>query len=232
MSTSNKPDTREPRHQFPVIAIDPGKSGGIAWLDWTGTVDAAPLPASRTRMIDDVRDRVTVVRPHLALVEDVGYHRSGNSGGASAALARTVGQLESALQCCGVPVYWVPPKTWQRGVPFDRLPRGPGVRPPGKGGAFVCKADASPKHLPTVFQNLETPEDPEEARLERQRMKQKFERLRKNLIKELVQRQYPTIKVTLKTADALGILHWGVHSDRVKNSIEMQSYRELLNGRS
>lgn len=36
---------------------------------------------------------------------------------------------------------------------------------------------------------------------------------RKNEIKELMQRRYPHLKVTLATADALGILTWAIGSD-------------------
>ena len=186
-----KPDPREPAHHYPILAIDPGKSGGVAWLDWTGTTYARPLPRAASPMLDLLRLTVAEAAPRIALLEDVGYHRSGNAASASATLARNVGQIEAALDCCGVSIYWVPPKTWRAGVPFAGIPRRP------RGVAHLTGA-------------------------ERRKKVQAHQRLQKRLIKELMVRQYPGVKVTLATADALAILHWGVHSDTVKNVIEVR----------
>jgi hypothetical protein len=189
------PDPRPRIVDAPLLAIDPGRSGGLAYQDWLQDVVAAPLPKAQTPMVDAIRDAVTTVRPRLVLLEDVGYHRSGNSASSSASLARCVGAIDAALRCCSVPVYWVPPKTWLASPPFDRLPRRPRM-----------PSDA-------------TPDDRKKAR-------DKHDRLRKRLIKEFMRRQYPGTRMTLATADAVGILHWGLRSTRVAATIDTQRAME------
>lgn len=191
-----KPDGRPIRTgDEPLLAIDPGASGGVAYRDFLGDIVAAPLPRATGPMVDAVRDHLVAVRPRLVLLEDVGYHRSGNSAHASARLSRTVGALESALRCCDIPIYWVPPKTWQAAPPFDRIPRPPRL----------------PKDMP---------------REEKKKQRDAHARRRKRIIAELMRRQYPGARVILATADALGILHWGLRSSRVAATLDTQRAME------
>ena len=108
-----------------LVAIDPGRSGGIAWLDWLGDVHGAALPAATIPRLDRVRELLHEVRPTLVVIEDVGYHRSGNAAQASASLARQVGELEATVRALDLEIFWVNPKTWPKCEPLTLLPRCP-----------------------------------------------------------------------------------------------------------
>ena len=147
-----------------TLYVDPGASGGFAWRDHDGIVQAAPMPEGMTAQVDWLREwhaeaswggqPMTTVS---AVMEKVGGYMPGNSGPAAAKFARHCGHLEAALYCMGISTAEVAPGVWMR------------------------KLGAMPK-------------DKQE---------------RKRAIKEHVQRLFPHLKVTLKTADALGMLAAG-----------------------
>jgi hypothetical protein len=137
-----------------TLAIDPGASGGFAWIDDEGIVQAMKMPATMTEQLEALRN-LSFYNPKMAVMEKVGGYQPGNSGPAAATFARHCGHLEAALYLLGVPVIPVLPTRWMRAI---------GVPP-----------------------KLEKGE-------------------RKNAIKEIVARRFPHLKVTLATADALGML--------------------------
>ena len=140
----------------PILCIDPGASGGFALVCNDGTVEAYPMPEGMTGQIDAIH-HIAATNPGLtAIIENVGFHRPGNSAVASCKFARHVGHLEAALYACGIPTTTVTPSKWVAAL----------------GSLPAEKRD------------------------------------RKNAIKEKVARQFPHLKVTLGTADALGILVW------------------------
>jgi len=140
----------------PILCIDPGASGGLALVCNDGTVEAYPMPEGMTGQIDAIH-HIAATNPGLtAIIENVGFHRPGNSAVASCKFARHVGHLEAALYACGIPTTTVTPSKWMAAL----------------GSLPAEKRD------------------------------------RKNAIKEKVARQFPHLKVTLGTADALGILVW------------------------
>jgi hypothetical protein len=106
-----------------LVAIDPGRSGGIAWLDWLGDIHAEPMPAAQIPKLNKIRAVIAEQLPSLVIVEDVGYHRHGNSAQSSAALARDVGGIEATVRAMGCEIYWLPPKVWAKAPPFDLLPK-------------------------------------------------------------------------------------------------------------
>ena len=141
----------------PILTIDPGpSSGGIAYMASDGRVHAIPMPATMTEQIDAIREIVAEVPTITAIIENVGFHRPGNSAVATAKFARHVGHIEAALYTLGIPTTTVTPSKWMAAL----------------GSLPAEKRD------------------------------------RKNAIKEKVARQFPHLKVTLGTADALGILVW------------------------
>jgi len=140
----------------PLIAIDPGASGGLAWTDADGITHAEPMPAGMTAQADRLRALAAELPGAEAVVEKVGGYMPGNSGPAAATFARHCGHLEAILYMSGLPAEAVAPGVWQRTL--GELPRE--------------KAD------------------------------------RKRAIREAMQRRFPALAVTLKTADALGILFW------------------------
>lgn len=139
-----------------TIAIDPGASGGIAWVDRDGINQARKMPEGMTAQIDALRELRAEIGEARAVVEKVGFHREGNSASASAKFARHCGHLEAALYVLGIPAEEVAPGVWMRSL-----------------GAL--------------------PKDKRE---------------RKSAIREQMQRKNPHLRVTLATADALGMLYW------------------------
>ena len=139
-----------------ILAIDPGASGGLAWLDNEGNIHAEPMPVGMTAQADKIREIATseFIPTIECVIEKVGGYQPGNSGPAAAKFARHCGNLEAILYCYGVPTAQVSPQRWMKAL-----------------GPF--------------------PKDKKE---------------RKNAIKEKMARLYPHLSVTLKTADALGIL--------------------------
>ena len=142
----------------PILTIDPGASGGIAYMASDGRVHAIPMPATMTEQIDAIREIVAEVPTITAVIEKTGFHRPGNSAVATAKFARHCGHLEAALYSVGVPFEEVAPSTWMKAL-----------------GALPADKTA-----------------------------------RKNAIKETVARRFPHLDVTLKTADALGMLVWAM----------------------
>ena len=140
----------------PILCIDPGASGGLAIGRQDGTIEAYAMRDGMTEQIDAIR-HIAATNPGLkAVIENVGFHRPGNSAVATAKFARHVGHIEAALYTLGVPTITVTPTKWMAAL-----------------GSLPADKTA-----------------------------------RKNAIKENVARRFPHLTVTLKTADALGMLVW------------------------
>ena len=148
----------------PIIAIDPGAAGGVAWTESDGTVWAAPMPSGMTAQADLLRSLVASLPGAVAVLEKVGGYMPGNSGPAACTFARHCGHLEAALYLLGVPSEQVAPGVWMKAL-----------------GA-----------LPSV------------------------KPARKRAIREAMARRYPALAVTLKTADALGILTWATERGAIR----------------
>lgn len=165
-----------------MIAIDPGKNGGISWVDEDGIVQAVPMPDGMTEQCDLLRT-LSVGHGGKVILEKVGTYRPGNSGPAAATFARHVGHLEAALYMLGMPVIQVAPTVWTKW-----------------GGWSVTK------HLPMGYATME--------KKAKERARSKAERDHKNEVKETMARRYPHLDVTLKTADAIAMLAWGMEGKR------------------
>jgi hypothetical protein len=138
----------------PLLAIDPGASGGLAWRDGEGSVDACPMPEGMTTQVDLLRSLAAQLPGVEAVLEKVGYWMPGDHPNSAAKFARHCGHLEAALYAFGIPFREVAPGVWMKSL---------GTLPKEKAG-------------------------------------------RKRAIRELMARRYPHLAVTLKTADALGML--------------------------
>ncbi|MEE9159880.1 MAG: hypothetical protein V3U60_16035 [Gammaproteobacteria bacterium] len=116
------------------IAIDPGKTGAIAWcLDDDAFLGIQHMNMAKTidvifQELKDLRDMAENVDEDLTLyMEDVGFHRQGNNAQSSATFARHVGHLEMACVALQIPVVKVHPKVWIRkftGKTFKNTPEG------------------------------------------------------------------------------------------------------------
>ena len=112
----------------PLIAIDPGASGGIAWTE-NGDPRCEKMPEGMTAQADLIQSIVMaeVNRGMTAIIERVGTYMPGNSGPAAATFARHCGHLEAILYMCGVSTEQVLPNKWMKSimgeVPKDKKDR-------------------------------------------------------------------------------------------------------------
>jgi len=108
-----------------VLAIDPGVTGALAWGDDTGMLErVAKIPLS----ILEFHDLMKEIKPDRVIMENVGFHRMGNSGSSSAKFGRVVGYCESLLVALHYPHDKVTPQQWMKRflsgrVPKERAPR-------------------------------------------------------------------------------------------------------------
>ena len=170
-----------------IIAIDPGLSGGIAWVK-DGKAEAVPMPDTPA----GIRDVLDKARTYIDPLNDGsgqawhGYYecicyiekvnampRQGVSS--TWTFAEHYGTLKAALICLGIPQKDITPAKWQKTIGATR----PSV-----------PKDAPPKQ------------------------KEAAKREGKHRIKEIVEARFPTLQVTLKTADALGILLYAIEKER------------------
>lgn len=98
----------------PLIAIDPGASGGIAWRDAEGVVHAEPMPEGMTARVDFLRSLAASLPGVEAIVEKVGYWMPGDHPNSATKFARHCGHLEAALYALGVPFTAVSPAVWMK----------------------------------------------------------------------------------------------------------------------
>jgi len=141
-----------------ILAIDPGQSGGIAWMDDDGIVNCADMPPTPGDIIDHLRMLKAADHQVTAYLEKTGGYVPGNSGPAACKFARGCGLLEGAIMALSIPLIEVAPAVWMKSL-----------------GAL--------------------PKDKRE---------------RKNAIKGLMQARYLHLKITLSTADALGLLTYAL----------------------
>jgi hypothetical protein len=96
-----------------LIAIDPGKSGGIAWRMAYGT-RAVPMPATET----DISGKLKEIYYHLdkptVVIEEVGgYIGRPQPGSAMFTFGRNFGFILGVLTCLGARIVLVRPQKWQ-----------------------------------------------------------------------------------------------------------------------
>lgn len=165
-----------------VIAIDPGASGGVAWVDAEGIVGAEAMADGMTAIVDRLRELTCELRGCAAVVEKVGMWLPGDHPNSATKFARHCGNVEAALYGLGVPMREVSPGVWMRTL--GKLPSEKGAR--------------------------------------------------KRAIRELMARRYPHLRVTMKTADALGILTWELEAERRQASSRSAELRrgDLANAKS
>ncbi len=99
-----------------LIAIDPGASGGIAWANRDGIIDAAKMPEGMTAQADFIRRLWSMEYIRTAILEKVGTYRKGNSGPAAATFARHCGHLDAILYMLSISVMPVAPNVWMKSL--------------------------------------------------------------------------------------------------------------------
>ena len=115
----------------PLLAIDPGAAGGVAWRAADGSVGAAPMPEGMTAQVDFLRSLVAEHRELQAVLEKVGYWMPGDHPNSACKFARHCGHLESALYTLAVPFTEVVPGVWMKSLgvlPKDKPARKSAIR--------------------------------------------------------------------------------------------------------
>lgn len=164
------------------IAIDPGSTGGIVWGTNMTDVQAISMPAT----IGDIWAAIADIRAGadtVALMEKVGTYMPGNSGPSAATFAEHVGCLKMALIAAAIPHEVVTPQSWMKS--FITLPAYE---------SFVQGTGESDKEFAERKRKTLTVRKKE----------------RKDLIKAKAQMIFPSVKVTLLNADALGVYWYGL----------------------
>ena len=178
-----------------LIAIDPGVSGGIAVLTLEGTL---PLSARAYKMPETCKDLFELLREwafgisfnsinaNLGMmsarvyVEEVsGFIGKRQPGSRMFNFGRGYGQIEGILTAMSVPYVMVRPQAWQRALNIPKTSR---------------------EKVPGTVDDLE--------RLSIESGNTQAEREHKHVMRELAQRLYPTLKVTLGNCDALLLLEY------------------------
>jgi len=96
------------------IGIDPGLSGGVAFVPESGTPWAHKMPETDRDLIDLIRDSINLFDAR-AVIELV--HSSPQMGVKSAfTFGEGYGRLQMALTALGVPYERVRPQAWQKAM--------------------------------------------------------------------------------------------------------------------
>lgn len=98
----------------PILAIDPGASGGFAWCDCEGNSRCLAMPDTFGDVIDLLRER-RAEGIFVAVVEEVGgFCGVGQPGSAMFKFGKGCGVIEGALMALGYRVELVKPQKWQK----------------------------------------------------------------------------------------------------------------------
>jgi hypothetical protein len=186
-----------------IISIDPGASGGLAILHHD-SVTVHKMPETPTDLCDIIRAAQSDAGINgcgvKAFVEKVGGYMGGDPAEPRTNMApatamfefgKGAGQIEGMLIALKIPFEMVLPRTWQRALNI-------GVKGLQRG-----------KYTHTMTD--------EQRRTEKRRVTSINGRLNtawKNRIKDVAQRRFPQIKVTLAVSDALCLL---MHAMRQEN---------------
>lgn len=102
----------------PIMGVDPGLKGGLAFLD--GTLHCYDIPTAGVEV--DVEEVVRLIRQHnpvLAVVERAGsMPKQGVSSTFKFGVA--YGMLRGAITACNVPTHLVSATTWKKRFALDR----------------------------------------------------------------------------------------------------------------
>jgi crossover junction endodeoxyribonuclease RuvC len=98
-----------------ILAVDPGASGGIAYLRDGQPALAVPMPPTEGDRVELLRNLVVDPNNTIAFVEEVsGYVGVAQPGSSAFKFGRNFGFLLGALQTLGIRVELVRPQKWQK----------------------------------------------------------------------------------------------------------------------
>ena len=94
------------------LGIDPGLTGGIAWISEAGTMSAVKMPPTEGEILDQLRDVTALGEPVCALEKVHAMPRQGVSS--TFKFGMGYGFLRGCLLALEIPWMDVPPGVWQR----------------------------------------------------------------------------------------------------------------------
>ena len=102
-----------------IIAIDPGKDGGIAYSLKDGECHAVGMPPTPGDILDTLRNIRAVNGPRVeCYLEALVKYIPGNkqSGSSSIVYGRNYGFIEGVAQTLGIKLHSVRPQEWMKGL--------------------------------------------------------------------------------------------------------------------
>ena len=96
------------------IGIDPGKSGGIAYVDESGNYDAWKIPATERDTLDVFQEVAAAYQGHVRAIIEKVASRPGQGVVSMFTFGQNYGMLRAFLVASFIPFEAVPPGTWQR----------------------------------------------------------------------------------------------------------------------
>ena len=101
-----------------ILAIDPGKSGGFAYVDRYLDVTVEPMPATE----GDIEEEISCAAfssesDRVAIIEKVGgYAGAAMPGSRMFAFGENYGFLKGVVMSCGFKLHLVTPQAWQKAL--------------------------------------------------------------------------------------------------------------------
>jgi hypothetical protein len=173
-----------------IIAIDPGASGGFAIMQSDGSVIAKKMPDTEGAILDTLEGFIeTATEGVVCHMEQVGgfIGGQGQPGSRMFEFGHGVGFLHGIIATNRIRLELVTPQKWQKALGLGSISQ----------------------FYPANYKTL----DEAAAKTARANAKRDW----KNKLKSLAERLYPSVKVTLATADAILILEYAVRSQRGEN---------------
>jgi hypothetical protein len=175
-----------------IIAIDPGAVGGIIISTQNSIISCNPMPETETDVVELIRSAYRESKSRqceaVCIIEKVGGFAGGDGqpGSAMFNFGKGTGIIYGALLAFKIRVEEVTPQKWQRSLSL--------------GGKLSVKIEKNfPKYPEFAYKE-------EKKRIARLNAGYKTDW--KNKLKAEAQRLYPSVKVTLKTSDALLLLEY------------------------
>lgn len=101
----------------PLLAIDPGAIGGIAYCDSDGLFHAMAMPETEGDICDALTEIIAMGKPQAAYIEKLtGYVGTAIPSHTMLKLGRNIGFLIGVLQSRGIPIIEVTPQAWQKSL--------------------------------------------------------------------------------------------------------------------
>lgn len=97
-----------------IVAIDPGVTGALAWLNKDNELVVMDMPETTTELFDKIVDLRFMDNIDLCVIEKTGTYVPGNSGPASVKFARHCGALDIIPYAAGIRSEYIAPSKWMK----------------------------------------------------------------------------------------------------------------------